>query len=118
MSQAVNYSSFPLSAGQDVSLNLTIVDSAGAAFDLTGASLRFIMATALDRNVVIDTATSPQTASYTVTDATAGEVTVSITDTNTDALLGDYYYEVKITDSSSTEGVTNRGIITFEASTT
>ncbi len=38
---------------------------------------------------------------------------MTITDENTEALLGDYYFECKITDSSSQEAVVARGWISF-----
>lgn len=118
MTEAPAYNSFPLIAGQDIDLNFTIVDSAGTAVDLTGANVRFYLVTPNDRSAVLDSAASPATATITVTDADAGTVTVSLADTDTDALLGDYYWEMKVTDSDGAEGVTNRGIITFERTIT
>ncbi len=118
MSQAVAYNSFPVVAGQDIDLNLTIQDSAGTTVDLTGATLRFVLTTPNNNGIVLDSDSSPQGATYAITSAADGEVTVSITDENMDGLLGDYYYEVKVTDSAGDEGVTNRGIITVEEAVT
>ena len=114
------YNSFPLSAGQDVDFVITVVDQNAAAVDLTGASIRFKMTYPNDKQgtALADTTDSPQTATYTITDAVNGVVTVSLADTVTDPLLGDYYYEMKVTDSAGDEGITNRGIITFEESVT
>ena len=118
MGEAVNYSSFPLVAGQDITLTISVTDSAGAAVDLTGASARFVLSTPNDRVTVLDSADSPQTATCAVTNEAGGVVTVTITAANSAALLGDYYYEIKVTDSAGAESVTNRGIITFETTTT
>ena len=115
---AIAYNSFAFSAGQDMDLNLSIVDSNGNAASLVGATVHFKMATPNDLGVVASTEDSPQTASYVITDDSGGLVTISIADTVTDALLGDYYYEVKITDQDGDEGITNRGIITFERALT
>lgn len=118
MTEAIAFNSFPLQAGQDVDLNITVVDSDGVAKDLTGASLRFAMARGPGKTPVIDSAASPQTATYSITDAANGLVTVSMADTITDSLSGDYYYEVKVTDGAGAESITNRGWITVELSLT
>ena len=116
---ATAYNSFAYSAGQDMDLNLTIVDASGNAVDLTGAIIRFVATKSNDlTNPVCDTAASPQTATYTITGEATGEVTITIADTVTDSFLGDYYYEVKVTDAAGAEGITNRGVLTFEASVT
>lgn len=116
MGTAVNYNSFPLVAGQDVTLTNTVTDTAGAAVDLTGAAARFLLTTPNDGTTVLDS--DAATATCTVTNEAGGIVTVTLTDENTAALLGDYYYEIKVTDSAGAENVTNRGIITFEKTTT
>lgn len=118
MTEAVAYNSFPISAGADIDLDLSIIDSADAAVDLTNATLRFLATETNSGTAVLDSASSPQTATITVTDATGGLATVSLADDDTASLLGDYYYEVKVTDVTGIESVTNRGIITVEASVT
>lgn len=115
---AIAYNSFAFSAGQDMDLNLSIVDLAGAAVSLVGATIHFRMATPNDDGVVASSDDSPQTASYVITNDAGGLVTISIADTITDAFLGDYYYEVKVEDQDGNEGITNRGIITFEKAIT
>ena len=118
MTTTVAYQSFPIQAGQDIDLKWTVTDKAGTVVDLTGASLRFVMARSKRSSAVIDSDASPATAAITVTDAVNGLVTVSLTDTDLDALLGDYYYELKVTDSAGNESVSARGIITVEHSIT
>ena len=113
------YNSFPLSAGQDVDFVISVVDRDGAAVDLTGAEIRFVMTYPNDKTITFaDTAGSPTVGTYEITDAVGGEVTVSLADTVTDNLVGDYYYEMKVTSSDGDEGITNRGIITFEEAVT
>ena len=90
-----------------------ITDNDSAAVDLTGGSGRFAMARSPADSAVIDSDASPQTATITVVTAASGTVNVVITDTNTESLLGDYYYEFKWTDSSGQECIVARGWITF-----
>lgn len=115
---SIAYQSFGLQQGQDVQLPITVVDSSGAAVDLTGASARFAMARDESSTPVIDSAASPQTASIAITDASGGVLTVTLKDTDLDGLAGDYYYECKVTDSGGNESITTRGWITMDKALT
>lgn len=105
--------SFPAMSGDQLVLPITVVDNDDAAVDLTGGSGRFAMARGPGKTPVIDSAASPATATVVLTTPGSGLLTVTITDENTEALIGDYYYEVKFTDSGGNEGVTTRGWISF-----
>jgi len=119
MAQAPAPQSFPAMSGDQLQLEFTITDNDSAAVDLTGGSGRFAMARKPSSSSNdIDSAASPQTATVTVVSAAAGTVNVVITDENTEALLGDYYYEFKWTDSSGREAVVARGYITFHRNLT
>ena len=118
MSEAVAYNSFAVQAGQDINLDFTITDSAGSAVNLNGATVRFAAARTVGSTPVLDTTASPQTATITFSSPISNTFTASIKDTDSDGLRGDYYYEVKITDSSGNEAISNRGIITFEQALT
>lgn len=110
--------SFPVMSGEQLQLELTITDNAGSVVDLTGGSGRFALARTWADSPVIDSAASPATASISVVTPLAGRVNVVITDENTEALIGDYYYEFKWTDSSGREAITNRGWISFAGNLT
>ena len=116
MTYAPAFQSFAWMSGDQVQLNFTVTDNNGDAVDLTDGSGRFAMARSVADSPDIDSDDS--TATVTVTDATNGAVNVVITDENTEALSGDYYWEFKWTDSSSREAVVARGIITFEVNLT
>ena len=118
MSEALVYQSFPLNAGQDVDFPFTITDKQGAAVDLTGATARFVLSRTRSSTPILDSSASPATATITFTDRPNGLLTVSLTDANTDSLVGDYYYQLKIVDASGNEGVAAQGWITFEPSPT
>ena len=115
MATAPTMQSFALMSGDQVQLEFTITDNDSAAVDLTGGSGRFAMARRPSSSSnVIDSAASPQTATISVVSAVAGTVNVVITDENTEALLGDYYWEFKWTDASGREALVARGWIDFK----
>lgn len=102
-------------SGDQLVLPITVKDNAGAIVPLSGATARFAMARSQTGVPVIDSEASPATASVVIDPASpaTGLVTVTITDENTDVLIGDYYYELKVTDSAGREAVTTRGWISF-----
>ena len=114
MGQAPAMQSFPAMSGDELVLPITVVDNAEAIVNLTGASAVFAMArTPGSVNRDIDSSASPATASVIFTDAVNGLLTVTITDENTEALEGDFYYECKVTDNTGREAVVARGWISF-----
>jgi hypothetical protein len=97
--------------GDDISRRLTITDSAGAAVDLTGASLAFHLrrlggaSDALGAALVVNTP------------ATAGIATLALSAAQTAALLGDtvYQYEIEVTDASGKVSTPVEGYCLVEA---
>jgi hypothetical protein len=113
MAQRPDPQSFPLSSGDYVQLEFTVTDNDAAAVNLTGGTGRFAMARTVDDTAVIDSDSSPQTATVTVVGASTGRVDVIIDDADTEALVGEYYYEFKWTDSTGKEAVVAWGYIAF-----
>ena len=99
-------------SGDQVQLEFTVRDNDSAIVDLTGGSGRFAIARSPTDSPVIDSDASPATATLNVTPLT-GRIDVIITDENTEALIGDYYYELKWTDVTGREAVVARGWISF-----
>ena len=114
MVEAAAMNSFAVISGTHIILQFSVVDDDAAAVSLTGGSGRFAMARSPSDSAVVDTAASPQTATLTVTDAANGLLEVAITDEITDALSGDYYYELQWTDSTGRSMPTARGYMSFE----
>ncbi len=111
--------SFPAMSGDELVLPITVRDNDDAIVNLAGATARFAMARKPRATVIdIDSAASPATASVIFTDAANGLLTVTITDENTEALEGDFYYECKVTDSTGREAVVARGWISFAVNLT
>jgi len=113
MGQAPDYQSFPAMSGDQLSLPITVKDNDVAVVDLTGGAGSFKMARDQYSTPVIDSEESPATATVVLTTPLSGLMTVTITDENTEALIGDYYYECKFTDSAGREAVVARGWISF-----
>ncbi len=114
MSDNIVPQSFPVQSGDTLQLPITVTDRNDQGVDLTGASAVFKMARNPSAQPVIDSSASPATATCEVTDVgPPGVVTVTITDENTEPLVGDYYYECKVTDSFGNESTIARGWITM-----
>lgn len=105
--------SFPLISGDQVVLDIDVEDNAGVDVNLTGASVRFAMARTPTGTIVIDSAASPATATAVIQTPSTGLVRVTISDDNTEALVGDYYFECKVTDTGGQEAVVARGYMSF-----
>ncbi len=111
MSQAPAPHSFELISGTELVMNITVRDDDSAVVDLTGGSVRFAAARSRTSTIVLDSNASPQTATATITDAANGVIQVVVTDTITEDLSGDYYFECKFTDASGRETTVTRGWI-------
>jgi hypothetical protein len=113
MGIAPTMQSFPVMSGDQVQLEFTVLDRNDDIVDLTGGSGRFAMARRPTSNPGIDSDASPATATINVINPLTGRVDVIMTDENTEALRGSYYYEFKWTDLSGREAVVARGWISF-----
>lgn len=80
--------------GDDVTLAITAKNLDGQIINLTGATLIF---KAVQGNTVAVTKSTG--AGITLTDPSVGEFEVELTDTDTGALEGKYYFEVQVTSS-------------------
>ena len=97
--------------GADFTTTVTINDSTGSALDLTGYT-----ALAMIRKTY-QSATSTTFTSIFDSDRTSGQITISLTDTQTAALEdGRYVYDLVITDSSGTKTRVVEGIATINPS--
>ena len=104
---------FSAAIGEDRTLTFTVLDAAGAAVDVTGATITWAMRTheLSTVNVLAITATSLGGA--------AGTFNVVITDALTIAIDPRvYYHSAKVTDSSAIETVVALGTASFYNATT
>jgi len=95
----------------DFTTTVTINDSAGSALDLTGYT-----ALAMIRKTYQSTTATTFTSTF-VSPRTSGQITISLTDTQTAALeAGRYVYDLVITDSSGNKTRVVEGIATVNPS--
>ena len=95
----------------DFTTTVTINDSAGSALDLKGYT-----ALAMIRKTYQSTTATTFTSTF-VSPRTSGQITISLTDTQTAALeAGRYVYDMVITDSSGNKTRVVEGIATVNPS--
>lgn len=97
--------SIELFAGKAKTIIVTVTDDDGNAVDLTGGTAAMYVARTLYDAPVIS-------ANAVLTDPPAGVLSVELDDTDTDDLIGTYYYEVEFTDSLGNEEVVTFGYLT------
>lgn len=87
------YEEFTIDQGTDIAIELELVDISGAAKNLTNYSV----AAKLKKNYNSDSADTTDFIAVVTSPATDGKVTLSLTNTQTDALkAGRYVYDVEI----------------------
>jgi len=97
--------------GADFTTTVTINDSAGDALDLTGYT-----ALAQVRKTYVSTTSTAFVTTF-ASDRTTGQITISLTNSQTSDLeAGRYVWDLKITDSSSTMTRVVEGIATVNPS--
>jgi hypothetical protein len=101
-----------ITAGEDVSLPITVKDEAGDAIDITGTTPRFAIARRPGGTVVAETGESPETITAELTTPAAGLLTVTIPTEVTAGLLGTYYCETELEDGSGNFTTVARGYLT------
>ena len=95
----------------DFTTTVTINDSNGSALDLTSYT-----ALAMIRKTYQSTSATTFTSTF-ASDRTTGQITISLTDTQTSALeSGRYVYDLVITDSAGTKTRVVEGIATVNPS--
>ena len=97
--------------GADFTTTVTINDSTGSALDLTNYT-----ALAMMRKSYASTTATTFTSTF-ASDRTTGQITISLSDTQTAALeAGRYVYDLVITDASGTKTRVVEGIATVNPS--
>ncbi|MDI6872557.1 MAG: hypothetical protein QME79_14635 [Bacillota bacterium] len=81
----------------DLALQVSLQDESGAALNITGAALTFVVRSLA---AAVITKTTEPGGGITVTDAAAGKVEVTLTNADTDLPAGTYDYELLVTDSA------------------
>lgn len=107
LNQDVGGPNDPYYAGDSLEITISVDDANGNNKDLSGASVSWVVAEKPGGSAVIDGSTTD--VSVSVTDAAAGEVTVTVGNGVTDDLVGSYYHELEVTDSAGDVDTVMRG---------
>lgn len=115
MSDLVASVSLSYQAGKDVEETWTVTQSS-TEVDLTGMTLRAVVARELDSTAVLSSSTSPQTITLTASNQTTntGEFTWAWTDTASEDLHGTYRFEIEVEDTLGLKSTVARGFVTFK----
>ena len=104
--------------GKDKLLRFTVVDSTGAAVDITGWAVTYVLVPVGSDANVVPMISKTVGSGITLTTPASGILTVTIADTDTDDTLGGtYYYELRRTDASN-EDVLAYGTVELRQSPT
>lgn len=94
--------------GDTVALDFSIVDAAGDAVDLTGATVRWQMSRSVQATAILSKSVG---SGITVTNAAGGLFTVDLAPADTVDLAGTFYYEAEIIDASDNVSTVRTGQI-------
>jgi len=100
---------FEFIKGQDKSLTVAVVDDAGAAVNIAGAAIAWVLATDLGGTTLVSKSVG---SGITITNGPGGIFTVSLAEADTDALdNGWYYHEAQVEDTSGNKTYVTTGWI-------
>ena len=107
---AVNADIF-LDKNSDFTTTIKVVDTNGDSVDISGYTVNAIIQSTYS-NAQIN-ATSTSNLAFTTAGVSNGDLTLSLTDTQTNYLIGDkrYVYDVKVSDGSSTNTKLVEGVL-------
>lgn len=100
----------PVFAGDSLEITIDVVED-GSAKDLSGSSVEWAASERPGGAEVLDESAPGVTVS--ITDASNGEVTVTIESAVTDVITGKLFHELRVTDSSGRKSVVTRGTVTI-----
>jgi len=100
-----------LDRNSDFTTTIKVVDTSGDSVDISGYTVNAVIKSTYS-NAQINTSSS-STLAFTAVAASNGDLTLSLTDTQTAFLIGDkrYVYDVKVSDGSSTNTKLVEGVL-------
>lgn len=105
---------FTMWAGDTKTLSISVQNSAGNAQDITGATFNWALKIATGNRRTLLTKSSSD--GITITNATAGTLTVAIVTADTRSLKGTYTHELEMTDSAGNISTVLTGTVTINES--
>jgi hypothetical protein len=104
---------FTIYKGDTLVITVTVTNSAGAAKDLTSASIEWSAGHSPDRPANI-TKTTAEGGGVSITNAAGGIFTITLTATDTAAMDDVYFHRAQVTDSGSNVSTVLTGWITVK----
>ncbi len=100
-----------LDKNSDFTTTIKVVDTSGDSIDLSGYTVNAIIQSTYSNSQI--NATSTSNLAFTTAGVSNGDLTLSLTDTQTSYLVGDkrYVYDVKVSDGSSTNTKLVEGVL-------
>lgn len=108
---------YSATAGESLTIGQTVVDEAGAAVNISGATVHCSLARRPGGTVVAGTDESPTSITASVTDGPNGVLEVVIPKSLTITLLGTYYWHIDTEDGAGDQATVAHGFITFRPHT-
>jgi len=105
---------FKMIQGEDKVLEITVVDENGSAKAITGATITWSLARAVDDTPLITKSTGGSGIS--ITDGNNGVFQVTIGDTDTNDMNGAYIHEAEVVDTSGRKNTVLFGTIQIQKS--
>jgi hypothetical protein len=96
--------------GDTLVINGAVTDSAGAVQNIAGWTIFFTLKLRKDQG---DTDTGVIEKSGVIVSEAGGTFTVTLTASDTDNLIGSYYYDIQYKDTGNIIGTISEGVITF-----
>lgn len=100
-------------AGDDISLDITVLDAAGDPVDISGLTVRFAVVPQDGSAAVLSSEDAPVTATPTIPTGTDGVINIAVAGEDTVDLEGTYEFECEIEDGSGVVSTVARGYFTF-----
>jgi hypothetical protein len=101
-------------AGNDHEWEFTVTEDS-VAVDITGMTFRFVMARRPGGTDVLSTESSPVTAVAAESTPLTGKFTITVTNADTESLLGTYQFQAQVEDLSGNKSNVLHGYYTFKA---
>lgn len=100
-----------LDRNSDFTTTIKVVDSSGDSVDISGYTINAVIQSTYSNSQI--NSTSSSNLAFTTAGVSNGNLTLSLTDTQTSYLIGDkrYVYDVKVSDGSSTNTKLVEGVL-------
>lgn len=105
-------SDFSMYAGDDKTIEVSVTDKNGDAVDITSATIEWRAAKSHNKTAAVTKTTS---SGISITNGAGGVFQITLTDSDTEDLVGSYYHEAQVTFSSGLIATVLTGLMNVNA---